>query len=85
MTGALPGVATNPPPASLLDAITRQVHEAVATLPPGANGGLVAVATTAGVNLAVVSKVGDHVDIQAWIGKDWQQPLEGGASVKVSW
>lgn len=79
------GVATVPPPASLLDAMTKQVKDAVATLPQGSRGALVSVATTAGVNLAVVSKVGTHTEVTAWVGKTWGQPVSSGAAVRVSW
>jgi hypothetical protein len=79
------GVSMNPPPASILEAVTKQVHDAVATLPPGGKGALVGVATTTGVNLAVVAKVGTHIDVTSWIGKSWGQPVAGGAAVQVHW
>ena len=81
----LSGVAMNAPPASLMDAVTKQVKDAVATLPPGAKGALVGIATTKGVNLALVSKVNNHVDVTAWVGKSWGTPVNGGAAVQVHW
>jgi hypothetical protein len=79
------GVAMNVPPASLLDAMTKEVKDAVATLPDGARGALVGVATTKGVNLAVVSKLNGHVDVTAWIGKSWSEPIAGGSAVQIHW
>ena len=79
------GVAMNAPPASILGELTKQVQAAVATLPPDGKGALVGVATTTGVNLAVVAKVKDHVNVTSWIGKSWGQPVSGGAAVQVHW
>jgi hypothetical protein len=79
------GVAMNPPPASILDAVSKQVKDAVATLPPDGKGALVGVATTSGVNLALVHKAGEHVTVLGWIGKSWGQPLAGGAAVQIHW
>lgn len=82
---ATQGVIMNAPPAVLLDAITKQVRDAVATLPEGSRGALVGVATTKGINLAVVSKVNQHVDVTAWVGRSWGAPIDGGAAVQVHW
>ena len=79
------GVAMNAPPASILGELTKQVHDAVAMLPPDGKGALVGVATTTGVNLAVVAKVGGHTNIVGWAGKSWGQPISGGAAVQVQW
>lgn len=85
MTEPIKGVATVPPPASLIDAMTKHVTDAVKTLPTGTRGALVGVATTAGVNLAVVSKVGTRTEVVGWVGKSWGEPISGGAAVRVSW
>lgn len=79
------GVAMNPPPASILEAVTKQVHDAMATLPSSGRGAIVGVATTTGVNLAVVSKVGSHIAVTSWIGRSWGSPVSGGAAVQVQW
>lgn len=79
------GVAMNQPPATLLESISKQVKEAVDTLPPGSNGAIVGVATTTGINLAVVSKLGEHVTIVGWAGRSWGQPMDKGAAVQVYW
>ena len=81
----LQGVALNPPPASILEAVTGEVTRAVATMPEGGRGALVGIATTRGVNLAVVSKQGEHVTVLGWIGKSWGAPVAGGAAVQVQW
>lgn len=78
------GVAMNTPPASLLSAITKEVQAAAATLPPGSKGALVGVATMTGVNLALVSKVNEHITVTAFIGKTWSQPIKGGAAVQIT-
>lgn len=78
------GVALNAPPVSILAQATKMVSEAVATIPPGSKGALVAIATEKGVNLALASKVGDHVEVTTWIGKSWGAPIAGGAAVKVT-
>lgn len=85
VTAASTGVVMNAPPGSLLAEMTKQVKDAVATLPPGSRGALVGVATTKGVNLAVVSKAGNHVSVVGWIGKSWGSAIDGGAAVQVHW
>ncbi len=79
------GVQTVPPPASLIEAMTKQVTDAVKTLPQGSRGALVGVATTKGVNLAVVSKIGKRTEVVGWVGKSWGEPISGGAAVRVQW
>jgi hypothetical protein len=65
--------------------IERHVQRALAEVPAGKNGALVAVATEGGVNLAVAHRAGDDWTVAAWIGKDWRGPVEGGAYVKRTW
>ena len=81
----MPGVAMNPPPLEHLPSITAAIEQATATLAPGARGGLVAIATTAGVNLAVVQKIGDRGSVVAWVGKSWGAPLAGGVAWRQTW
>lgn len=79
------GVAFNAPPEDLVPSIRASLDKAIATLPPGANGALVGIATERGVNAAVVAK-GDHGwQVSAWIGKTWSGPVEAGARVMKTW
>ena len=79
------GVLFNAPPNNLLPSISKSIADAIAQLPPGANGAVVGIATEKGANAAVVAKVRDGWEIQAWIGKKWVGPVEGGGSVRVTW
>lgn len=87
MTEPTKGVALVEPPEDRIGPIMQAVAKAVAELPPGTNGALVAVANETGANLAVVSKLpdSDALYVQAWVGKRWDGPLEYGAAVRVTW
>lgn len=87
MSGPEKGVATVEPPEDRLGPIMRAVAQAVAELPKGTNGALVAIANEQGANLAVVSKLpgSEAFAVQAWVGKRWDGPLDYGAAVKVTW
>lgn len=78
------GVAFNAPPEEYLPSIMAGIDKAIAALPPEANGAVVLVADLAGINGAVVAKVGDKVKVKAWIGKEWKGPLDAGVSVLVT-
>lgn len=84
---SLGGVALNAPPTSILQQATEMVRAAMAEVPDGSKGVLVGVATArqgvVDVNLALASKVGDHVDIAAWIGKSWGEPVSAGVVGRV--
>lgn len=73
------GVAMNAPPAAVLADTTRFVTEAMASVTPGEQGTLVAIATKTGevtnVNLAFAVKAGDQVEVVTWIGKTWGIPV----------
>ncbi len=79
------GVAMNPPPAIYLEQTTTLIADALKRVGKDERGGLVWVATTAGINLALASKVGDHVEVTAYIGKVWGEPLEAGIAGRVRW
>jgi len=55
------------------------------TLPQGKSGALVGVATTSGVNAAVVARINDTWTVMAFIGKTWQGPITGGAQILATW
>lgn len=82
------GVAMNPPPAAILSTVNQMVADSVKTLPAGATGALVGIATknAAGeinVNLALTKKVRENVTVIGWLGKSWGVPIEGGAAVQI--
>jgi len=66
-----------------------QIHDSVAkfvnTLPPNTRGGLATVATNKGVNAVLFTKINDKVEIDAWIGKTWGEPIEAGVAAKIIW
>ncbi len=79
------GVAYNPPPSELIPAVNGQISAALASLKPGSKGALVAIATQAGVNAAIVAKLGEHWTTTAYIGKSWGAGPVWGAAVKAEW
>lgn len=85
----MPSVQMVPPPASILPDVRRLVEDAAQELQPGEKGRLAWIATTKGVNLAVVAKVKENdimrVTISGWVAKDWGKPLAAGIAGTVSW
>ena len=87
------GVAMNAPPDAILGTVSRMVRDAMATIPASERGQLVAIATRApdgsvNVNLALAAKVGKRVEILAFVGKSWGEPLaaaplSGGVAGRV--
>ncbi len=88
--GASNGVAMVVPPAELIPSITEAVNKAMAAIPAGCSGALVAIVTPKGTNLALAQKVGDHVRVTAWMGKTWgptpgEPSWDYGAAATVTW
>lgn len=79
------GVAFNQPPALLIPDISASIAKAVAALPQGKSGAIVGVATTTGVNAAVIARLDDTWSVQAWVGKDWGKSVTGGAQILATW
>ncbi len=80
------GVQFNAPPAGpIAEAAMRITSDALAQLPPNANGGILAIATTKGVNAVIVHRLNDHFKVAGWVGKTWGQPIEAGASLVATW
>lgn len=82
------GVAMNAPPAETLSQVSQMVRDAMATLPEGDRGALVGIATRdasgkVNVNLALATRVGNHVDIAAFMGKTWGEPLAAGVMTRI--
>jgi hypothetical protein len=88
--GASNGVAMMAPPSALMASITSEITKAMAEVPAGSKGALVAVTSknadgTFNANLAVVSKVGEHVKVMAWMGKSWPAKATYGAATQITW
>lgn len=81
------GVELNAPPPHLFRDISASMEAFAATLKPGEQGGLVGIATTKGVQIAVVQKVGGAGTVVAWVGKSsgWGEPLDAGLAWKLTW
>jgi hypothetical protein len=85
----LPRVQTVPPPASILGDVTKLVEDAARDLAPYEKVRLAWVATTKGVNLAVVVKVKENdrvkIAVTHWIAKQWGEPISAGIGGTMSW
>ena len=81
------GVELAPPPAIVYGQIAASVEAYAQTLHPEARGGLIGIATTRGMNLAVVQRIGGTGQIVGWIGKGsgWGAPIEGGLAWRATW
>ena len=88
--GATNGVAMNSPADYLLPSISASIAKAMTAVPASKSGALVAIVTPKGCNLAVVQKVGNNFEVNAWIGKTWGPKLgepgwDYGAQAKLTW
>jgi hypothetical protein len=72
------GVAMNEPHPFTADAIQKSVNTFLEARPEAKGGALLQVTMKDGVNLVVARKVKDNFVIDAWIGKKWSEPLDGG-------
>jgi hypothetical protein len=79
------GVVMTSPPPGLVASLDRQVKLLVGELPADKRGAIVTVATTTGMNVAVVARVADGWQVQAFVGKQWGETVEGGGSIVKSW
>ena len=83
---ATTGVALNAPPVGpIMAAASKAIADATAQIPPGRTGALVAIGNEAGINLAVVQRIGGDFAVTAWIGRSWKGSLEYGAAAKLTW
>lgn len=81
----VPGVAFRPPPVDLQESLQRAIADAVASIPPGKTGALVALVNEQGANAAVVARLGSAWEVQVWVGKSWKGSAEYGAALRASW
>jgi hypothetical protein len=79
------GVALNPPPPHLFRDISESVDKFAQTLKADEHGGFVGIATTKGMNIAVVQRINQHSTVVAYVGKSWGEPIEGGLMWKLTW
>lgn len=79
------GVELNAPPPKYFADISASVDKFAQTLKAGEEGGMVGIATTKGVNIAVVQRINSHSTVVAYIGKTWGEPIEGGLMWKLTW
>ena len=85
-TPRVPGIIMRPPPPDTYGPITDAVEAYAASLKPHESGGVVGIATTAGINGAIVHKFGEHATVVGWIGSKWGKPdLEAGLAWKSTW
>jgi hypothetical protein len=83
------GVAMNPPPAAILGDVSKMVRDAMLTLPEEDRVELVGIASRdedtgkVNVNLALAAKAGQHVDIVAFMGKSWGDPVSAAVMARV--
>lgn len=72
------GVALNKP--NIFDAVSIQksVNDFLVDRPEAKVGALVKVSTTEGVNLVIATRVNNKFFVDAYIGKKWGKPIEGG-------
>lgn len=59
-------------------------------LDPGVTTAVLNIHNRRGVNLAIASRIGEHLRVVTWVGKSgWDQPLkegwEGAVSLRGSW
>lgn len=79
------GVQFTSPPASILADALQMVNEGIAQLEPHDRGAIVTIVTPTGVNGAIVTRAGDHLELVGWIGKSWGESVTGGGAVKIRW
>lgn len=79
------GVAFNAPPTSLMADATAVLDAMSAQLPPDANGAIVAVATDAGWNAAIMHRVDNRWAVGAFVGKNWGSSVTGGGAIRATW
>jgi hypothetical protein len=74
---SLPGIVMRPPPPIYRAATDRIIENAVKDIANN-TGALTWVVTTEGANLAWVHKFKDNISIEAYIGKEWGEPISAG-------
>lgn len=83
------GVAMNPPSPALLGSVTDMIANAMKHIPEGERGKLVAVVHRDPVtgkvstNAAFAVKAHEHVNVVAWFGKTWGQPISAGVMTEI--
>lgn len=81
----MPGVVMSSPPLEVYAKTNTMIRDAVKSLGEHERGAVAWIATTEGVNLAVVHKVNNHLEIAAYVGKNWGKPLAAGIAGRIHW
>ena len=85
-TPRLPTIVLRPPPPSSYALITASVEAYAETLRPDEHGGIVGIATTTGINGAIVQRINGRNTVVGFIGKSWGVPdLHAGLAWKLRW
>jgi hypothetical protein len=77
-----PGVVVTAP-ALISASIQKAVAEVLATVPDDKHAAILGVATRDGVNLVFAARVGDHLEVAAWVGSAWHAPVDAGVEIKA--
>ena len=71
---------------TILAQAQQRLAESLAQLPEGRRGAIAAVATTEGIKAAIVAKVNEDWQIEAFASKPWPGgEIEAGAAILWSW
>lgn len=81
---SLPSVQMTSPPLQWKPDAERLIGEAVAALGED-RGAIVWVAHATGVNLAIVQKINNNVEILGYAAKSWGKPLAAGVVGRIHW
>ena len=80
-----PGVEMVPPPAEFFKLTNEMIADAIrAADVKGGETAVTWIATTEGVNAAVVARVNDDLHFLAYIGKKWGEPIEAGVAGRLT-
>lgn len=75
-----------PPSPQFLHDIRESVEAyADQTLKDGDRGGVIGIATTTGINLALVQRIGGKSMVVGFVGKNWGEPITGGVEWRLRW
>ena len=72
-------------PQSIGATLREQIDDALATVPAGKRGALLASATTEGVRLIIAHRTRSQWEIGAWVATGWKGPATAGVAVRKTW
>lgn len=65
--------------------IQKAIDEALAAVPDGQHGAVLAYASETGARLAVAGKIGEKWSVVGTLDREWNGKLEGAAAVRFTW